>query len=143
MGPARVSTPREPSTPRIAVWRKLRQLGAVQLVDSLVALRDRPNREQIDWVADEVVTPPVKRGPGRPYRGQGSAEDARLSDSTGRAEEYAAVLATAELGATASRRRRRTLKRLRREIRRIRDGTTSGPSVRAAEAASPRSRPLN
>src|SRR3954447_2327164 len=30
--------PREPSTPRIAVWRKLRKLGAVQLVDGLVAL---------------------------------------------------------------------------------------------------------
>ena len=30
--------PREPSTPRIAVWRRLRQLGAAQLGDGLVAL---------------------------------------------------------------------------------------------------------
>ena len=30
--------PREPSTPRITVWRKLRRLGVAQLVDGLVAL---------------------------------------------------------------------------------------------------------
>ena len=34
--------PREPSTPRIAVWRKLRKLGAVQLVDGFVALPADP-----------------------------------------------------------------------------------------------------
>ena len=30
--------PREPSTPRISVWRKLRRLGAVQILDGLVGL---------------------------------------------------------------------------------------------------------
>ncbi len=30
--------PREPSTPRIAVWRKLRRLGVAQISDGLVAL---------------------------------------------------------------------------------------------------------
>src|SRR3954464_10858072 len=30
--------PREPSGPRVTVWRKLRRLGAVQLVDGLVGL---------------------------------------------------------------------------------------------------------
>src|SRR5258705_10621623 len=48
--------PREPSTPRIAVWRKLRRLGAVQLVDGLVALpADPATVEAFDWLADEVV----------------------------------------------------------------------------------------
>jgi len=30
--------PREPSTPRITLWRKLRRLGVVQVLDGLVAL---------------------------------------------------------------------------------------------------------
>src|SRR2546427_4924890 len=48
--------PREPSTPRIALWRKLRRLGAAQIQDSLVALPlDNRNREQLEWLADEVV----------------------------------------------------------------------------------------
>ena len=47
--------PREPSTPRIAVWRRLRRLGALQLVDGLVALPLDPHtREALEWVAEEV-----------------------------------------------------------------------------------------
>jgi hypothetical protein len=47
--------PREPSTPRIAVWRRLRRLGAAQLLDGLVALPyDARTREQLEWVAGEV-----------------------------------------------------------------------------------------
>jgi hypothetical protein len=47
--------PREPSTPRIALWRRLRRLGAVQLLDGLVALPlDPRTREQFDWIADDV-----------------------------------------------------------------------------------------
>src|SRR5215211_7381913 len=48
--------PREPSTPRIALWRALRRLGAVQLLDGLVALpADARTREQLEWLADDVV----------------------------------------------------------------------------------------
>src|ERR671925_1612610 len=48
--------PREPSTPRIALWRKLRRLGAAQVLDGLAALPlDARNREQLEWLADEVV----------------------------------------------------------------------------------------
>src|SRR6478736_9400884 len=48
--------PREQSTPRIAVWRKLRRLGAVQVLDGLVALpADARTREQLEWIADEVL----------------------------------------------------------------------------------------
>jgi DNA-binding transcriptional regulator PaaX len=47
--------PREPSTPRSAVWRKLRRLGVAQLADGLVVLpRDARTREQLEWIADEV-----------------------------------------------------------------------------------------
>ena len=38
------------------MWRKLRRLGAVQLVDGLVALpADAETIEAFDWLADEVV----------------------------------------------------------------------------------------
>jgi len=47
--------PREPSTPRIAVWRKLRQLGAVNIVDGLVALpSNNSTREQLQWLGEQV-----------------------------------------------------------------------------------------
>ncbi|MFE5707853.1 Chromate resistance protein ChrB [Rhodococcus koreensis] len=48
--------PREPSTPRIAVWRKLRRYGVFQLADGVVVLPASPRtREQFEWVAEEVV----------------------------------------------------------------------------------------
>src|SRR6266566_2632780 len=48
--------PREPSTPRIALWRALRRLGVVQVLDGLVGLpADSRTREQIEWLADEVI----------------------------------------------------------------------------------------
>jgi hypothetical protein len=48
--------PREPSTPRIAVWRKLKRLGVAQISDGLVALpAGARTREQLEWVAEEVT----------------------------------------------------------------------------------------
>src|SRR5215510_9592219 len=48
--------PREPSTPRIALWRKLKRLGAAQLLDGLVALPlDARNQEQLEWLAAEII----------------------------------------------------------------------------------------
>src|SRR5258708_20224420 len=48
--------PREPSTPRITIWRKLKRLGVAQLGDGLVALpADARTREQIDWIAEEIT----------------------------------------------------------------------------------------
>src|SRR5204862_2402962 len=48
--------PREPSTPRAALWRKLRRLGAAQVLDGLAALPlDARNREHIEWLADEIL----------------------------------------------------------------------------------------
>jgi len=48
--------PREPSTPRIAAWRKLKRLGVAQISDGLVALPASPRtREQLEWMAEEVT----------------------------------------------------------------------------------------
>src|SRR5260370_35420102 len=50
--------PREPSTPRSALWRKLRRLGAAQVLDGLATLPlDARNREQLEWLADEILDP--------------------------------------------------------------------------------------
>jgi hypothetical protein len=47
--------PREPSTPRIAVWRRLRRLGALQIGDGVAALPlDKRSREHMDWLAAEI-----------------------------------------------------------------------------------------
>jgi hypothetical protein len=90
--------PREPSTPRIAVWRKLRRLGVVQLVDGLVALpADARTKEQLEWLAEEVLDAggEATLWVGRP----GSAADerrlaARMAGAV--AEEYQGVIAAAE-----------------------------------------------
>src|SRR5690349_15392135 len=48
--------PREPSAPRIAIWRKLKRLGVGQLGDGLVGLpADARTREQLEWVAQDVT----------------------------------------------------------------------------------------
>jgi microcompartment protein CcmK/EutM len=48
--------PREPSSPRTAIWRRLRKLGAVQIVDGLVALpADARTKEQLEWVANDAI----------------------------------------------------------------------------------------
>ena len=48
--------PREPSSPRVALWRRLKRLGVAQISDGLVVLpADARTREQLDWVADDVV----------------------------------------------------------------------------------------
>jgi uncharacterized protein YdbL (DUF1318 family) len=47
--------PREPSAPRLALWRKLKRLGVAQLSDGLVALpADVRTQEQLEWAAEEV-----------------------------------------------------------------------------------------
>ena len=48
--------PREPSAPRVAVWRKLKRLGALMLHDAAWVLpADDRTREQLRWLAAEVV----------------------------------------------------------------------------------------
>ena len=115
--------PREPSTPRIAVWRKLRRLGAAQLLDGLVALPlDSRNREQFEWLVNEIVE----------ANGQASLWVGRLTSRAQQRElvtRMAAATATeydALIGAATRAHgqppgtRRRSLGRIRRELRRIR-----------------------
>ena len=43
--------PREPSRHRVAVWRKLKDLGAIYIQDGVVALpEDATTREQLEWL---------------------------------------------------------------------------------------------
>jgi hypothetical protein len=115
--------PREPSTPRIAIWRKLKRLGVVQLLDGLVALPlDSRNREQLEWLAEEILQAGGETSTwlADPTTG---AQDRDLAQRlrTAIGAEYAAVTAEARSAAAeAAGTRRRTLARLRRELDRIR-----------------------
>ena len=111
--------PREPSTPRIAVWRKLRRLGAVQLVDGFVALpADATTIEAFDWLADEVIEAGGEAWTWRAQPGS-KREQAALRERVSAAviEEYRALVAEVQdLGTAGS---RRTIDRLRRDLRAI------------------------
>jgi hypothetical protein len=115
--------PREPSTPRIAVWRRLKRLGVAQLLDGLVALPlDARNREQLEWVADDVA---AAGGQATMWIGQVASRLDERSIMNGLAEavavDYRRVIAEAQgVGDLEDAVRRRTLARLRRELRRIR-----------------------
>ena len=114
--------PREPSTPRITIWRKLKRLGVAQLLDGLVALpADARTREQLEWIADAVIeaggTATVWLG--RPGSG---AQQRTIAETMAAAvsEEYRMVIADVQAAdAAIDSERRRTLARLRRELRRI------------------------
>jgi hypothetical protein len=115
--------PRDPSTPRSALWRKLRRLGAAQVLDGLAALPlDARNREQLEWLADEVVE---AGGEATIWVGElaSAAQERELATQMAEAvaSEYRALIdAAAAARAERSGPRRRTLGRLRRELRRIR-----------------------
>ncbi len=115
--------PREPSTPRSALWRKLRRLGAAQVLDGLAALPlDARNREQLEWLADEILD---AGGEATIWVGElGSAGQerelaARMAEAI--AVEYRALIEEAAVACSQPfGRRRRTVGRLRRGLRRIR-----------------------
>jgi hypothetical protein len=115
--------PREPSTPRISLWRRLKRLGVVQLLDGLVALpADAKTREQLEWAAEEVIEAggDATLWIGRPGT---AAEErslaARMSEAV--AADYRAVIEAAEAAhvSTDAAARRRTLQRLRRTLHAI------------------------
>lgn len=114
--------PREPSTPRIALWRKFRRLGVVQVLDGLVALpADARTREQLEWLADAVIE---AGGEATVWLGRpGSAADERgLAARMAAAirAEYQEVVADAEAAASQpATTRRRIAARLRRQVSRI------------------------
>jgi hypothetical protein len=113
--------PREPSTPRIAVWRNLARLGVAKLGDGLVALpADARSRERLEWIADEVTE----------ASGEATLWTSRLTSArqerelAGRmaaaiAAEYSALAAAAAEARAPGPVKDQTVARLRRELRRI------------------------
>jgi hypothetical protein len=111
--------PREPSAPRLAVWRKLKRLGVAQLLDGLVALPlDSRNREQLEWVAEQVVE---ADGEASIWTATPAAlaQERRLAAEMQEAiaSQYRAVIDEARTARESG--DRRTLARLRRELGRI------------------------
>ena len=131
--------PREPSNPRVAVWRKLERLGVARLGDGLVALpADARTREQLDWLAEEILeaggTSTVWLAtPGSAAQERTIAEAMRAA----RAAEYRAVAEQARDAARGgAAERTRALRRLRGELRRIARRDFFPPAERdAAHAA--------
>jgi Protein ChrB, N-terminal len=114
--------PRVPSTPRSAVWRKLKRLGVGWLGDGLVALPADPRtREQLEWIAEEVTDHggEATLWLGRPLDAKAaSAVAGRMTAAV--AAEYDAVTAEAGTARTADpATQRRAAVRLRRELHRI------------------------
>ena len=114
--------PREPSNPRVGVWRKLERLGVARLGDGLVALpADARTREQIDWLAEEIleaggVAMVWLATPGSATQERVIAETMRAA----RAAEYRGVTDQARHAASGGdAERTRALRRLRDELRRI------------------------
>lgn len=117
------SLPRDPSTPRLSLWRRLRRLGVVQLADGLVALpADVRTREQLEWAADHTIASGGRAGVwlARPTTRAQERELAHTMNSA-RAEEYQVIIddALAALDADESD-RVRALRRLRAENNRVR-----------------------
>jgi hypothetical protein len=114
--------PREPSNPRVSLWRKLERLGVARLGDGLVALpADARTREQLDWLAEEILeaggTSTVWLAtPASATQERAIAEVMRAA----RAAEYRTVTDQARAAAgTGAAERMRALRRLRGELRRI------------------------
>src|SRR5947209_10664684 len=110
--------PREPSTPRIALWRALRRLGVGQLLDRLVALpADSRTREQVEWLADDVLEAGGEATVWLARPGSAAQERAlatRMQEAV--SAEYQAVVEDARAAWSAPiGQRKRTLGRLRRE----------------------------
>jgi hypothetical protein len=90
--------PREPSRHRVAVWRKLRDLGALNLQDGVAALpEDAVTREQLEWLQLRVreAGGEATLWEGRPGT---VAEEAALVEAfrSSREEAYRAIIAEAE-----------------------------------------------
>jgi hypothetical protein len=114
--------PREPSTPRITVWRKLKRLGVAQLGDGLVALpADARTREQIDWIAEDITEAGGTAGVWLSQPATLAQErDLAVGMAAARAEEYRKVTEQATAArAVSDTERERALRRLRDELRRI------------------------
>ena len=90
--------PREPSRHRVAVWRKLRDLGALYLQDGVAALpEDAVTREQLEWLQLRVREAGGEATLWEARPGT-MAEEAELVETfrSSREEAYRAIIAEAE-----------------------------------------------
>ncbi|GAA1826914.1 Chromate resistance protein ChrB [Agromyces salentinus] len=111
--------PREPSAPRIAVWRRLKRLGVAQLGDGLVALpADARTKEHLEWIAELVDE---AGGSSSLWRAEvtGRRDEERIIADlvAARAAEYEAVIARAHEAIEPE--AARVLRSLRQELRQI------------------------
>jgi hypothetical protein len=99
--------PREPSRLRLAVWRRLKRVGAVMLHDGLWVLpNDAKTREDFEWLAEEIE----ERGGSVMLweaRSLGGGQDSAvvLKFRTEAAERYAHIAHAARKLAAAGKRR--------------------------------------
>jgi hypothetical protein len=112
--------PREPSTPRITVWRKLTSLGVAKLGDGLVGLpADARSQERLEWIAEEVTEASGEAMLWKARLMSAAAERAMTERMAAAiAAEYRALTAAAHR-ATGTPVKSQTVARLRRELRRI------------------------
>lgn len=110
---------REPSTPRITVWRKLKRLGVGQLGDGVVALpADARTREQLEWIAEEIGEAGGSAAIWLARPATVAAErDLATQMAAARAAEYKALLAEAAEARHGD--PQSVMRRLRAELRRI------------------------
>ncbi len=114
--------PRTPSTPRITLWRKLRRMGVAQIMDGVVALpADPDNRERLEWLAEEAVEAGGEATIWLSRPATAAQHRALALEMTERVDaEYRAIAAEAQRAhGHPPVDRRRTLARLRRELRRV------------------------
>jgi hypothetical protein len=110
--------PREPSTPRIAVWRKLKELGVEQIGDGLVALpHDARTQELLEWIAADVLRAEGEAVVWVARTGRTTSEQIATQMRAARNDEYQALIDDAAGAGTSA--DTRTLQRLRRALRKI------------------------
>lgn len=141
--------PREPSAPRLALWRATRRLGALQLGDGLVALpHSTRNLEQVQWLAADIAE---HGGSSSVWHARADrrrdheAHVAALRESV--AAEYRVVqdeAATAGAAQLSDSERRRLVRRLRGQLRQIglRDHFDAPGRERARSAVDDLARPM-
>jgi hypothetical protein len=114
--------PRQPSTARVGVWRKLKRLGVAQISDGLVALpADARTREHLDWIADEITDAGGSAWIWLAQPGSLAAEQELAGEmARARAAEYTKVLNEATAVEPDPTARLARARRLRAELRRIR-----------------------
>lgn len=127
--------PREPSTPRITIWRKLKRLGVAQISDGLVALpADARTCEQLEWIAEEIVDVGGTASIWLAEPGSVATQQDLVTTMTrARADEYAKIITEAQAGARLEPGARLALvRRLRADLARVQRRDYFPPMERTA-----------